>query len=105
MLFQPFSIITDFKTYPIETNTWLCKLVHKIIISRTYVVSVLASSVVDRGFKPRSCQSKDYKCGMRFFSARNIKEKEERLVSSESSEWNDMSTNPTKHAVLVQSGY
>ena len=27
------------------------------------MVSVLASSEVDRGFKPLSCQSKDYKLG------------------------------------------
>jgi hypothetical protein len=42
------------------------------------MVIVLASSVVDRGFEPRSDQTKDYKI------ARSIKEKEKRLVGWES---------------------
>jgi hypothetical protein len=33
------------------------------------MVSVLASSAVDRGFKPRSGQTKDYKIGICCFSA------------------------------------
>ena len=33
------------------------------------MVSVLASSVVDRGFEPRSGQTKDYKIGICCFSA------------------------------------
>ena len=43
------------------------------------MVSVLATSVVDRGFEPRSGQTKDYKIGTCCFSAthaalrRNIK--------------------------------
>ena len=40
------------------------------------MVSVLASSMVDRGFKPQSSQTKDYKIGMCCF--------------------------PTKHAVLLR---
>ena len=35
------------------------------------MVQVLALSVVDRGFKPRSCQTKDYKIGMCCFSAKH----------------------------------
>ena len=35
-------------------------------------VSVLASSVVDRGFEPRSGQTKDYKIGICCFSAKHI---------------------------------
>ena len=35
------------------------------------MVSVLASSVVDRGFQPRSDQTKDYKIGNRCFSAKH----------------------------------
>ena len=35
------------------------------------MVSVLASSVVDRGFKPWSDQTKDYKTGICCFSAKH----------------------------------
>ena len=35
------------------------------------MVSMLASSVVDRGFKPRSGQTKDYKIGICCFSAKH----------------------------------
>ena len=50
------------------------------------MVSVLASSVVDRGFESRSGQTKDYAIGICCFSAKHtgIKEKEQRLVGSES---------------------
>ena len=50
------------------------------------MVSVLATSAVDREFKPRSGQTKDYKIGICCFSAkaRSIKEKEQRLVGSKS---------------------
>ena len=34
------------------------------------MVSVLSLSVVDRGFKPRSSQTKDYKIGICYFSAK-----------------------------------
>jgi hypothetical protein len=34
------------------------------------MVSVLASSVVDRGFEPRSGQTKDYEIGILCFSAK-----------------------------------
>jgi hypothetical protein len=42
------------------------------------MVSVLTSSAVDRGFKPKPGQTKDYKI------ARSITEKEQRLIGSES---------------------
>jgi hypothetical protein len=42
------------------------------------MVSVFASSAVDRGFEPRSGQPKDYKIAF------SIKEKEQRLIGSES---------------------
>ena len=50
------------------------------------MVSVLALSVVDRGFEPRSGQTKDYKIGISCFSrqAHSIKEKDQRLIGSES---------------------
>ena len=44
------------------------------------MVSMLASSVVDRGFEPQSDQTKDYKIGISCFSAK----KEQRLVGLES---------------------
>ena len=51
------------------------------------LISVLALSAVDRGFEPRSGQTKDYKIGMCCFSARHAalrRKREERLVGSES---------------------
>ena len=35
------------------------------------MVSVLSSSAVDRGFEPRSGQTKDYRIGICFFSAKH----------------------------------
>jgi hypothetical protein len=35
------------------------------------IISVLASSAVDRGFEPRSGQSKDYKIGICCFSTKH----------------------------------
>ena len=50
------------------------------------MVSVLSSSAVDRGFEARSGQTKDYNIGICCFSAKHaaLKEKEQRLVGSES---------------------
>jgi hypothetical protein len=51
------------------------------------MVSVLPSGAIDRGFDPRSAQTKDYKIGICCFSTKHaalIKEKEQRLVGSES---------------------
>jgi hypothetical protein len=50
------------------------------------MVSMLTSSVVDRGFEPRSGQTKDYKIGILLLlrQAHSIKEKEQRLFGSES---------------------
>jgi hypothetical protein len=39
--------------------------------SISVMVRVLASSAVDRGFKPRSGQTKDYKIGICCFSAKH----------------------------------
>jgi hypothetical protein len=52
--------------------------IHYVKVNRIggVMVSVLASSAVDHGFKPRSGQTKDYKIG--------IKDKQQRLVGSES---------------------
>jgi hypothetical protein len=52
------------------------------------MVRVLASSVVGRGFEPRSGQTKHNKIGICCFSAKHVvkMEKEQRLVGSESGE-------------------
>ena len=61
------------------------------------MVSVLASSAVDRGFEPRSDQTKDYTIGICCFSAkhaalrRKIKDWLARTQDNVS-EWSDMST-------------
>ena len=59
------------------------------------MVSVLASSVVDRGFEPRSGQTKDYKIGICCFSAKHAalrrKSKDWLARNQENvSEWGDM---------------
>ena len=60
------------------------------------MVSVLASSVVDRGFDPRSGQTKDYKIGICCFSAKHaalrIKSKDWLAQNKDNvSEWGDLS--------------
>ena len=61
------------------------------------MVSVLASSVVDREFEPRSGQIKDYKIDICCFSAKHaaLRRKSKDLVARNQnnvSEWSDMST-------------
>jgi hypothetical protein len=61
------------------------------------MVSVLASSAVDRGFEPRSGQAKDYKIGMCCFSAKHAalrRKSKDWLARNQNnvSEWSDMST-------------
>ncbi len=48
------------------------------------LVIMLASSDVDRGFKRWLNQTKDYKIGICCFFVHSIKEKEQKLVGSES---------------------
>jgi hypothetical protein len=60
------------------------------------VVSVLASSAVDDGFEPRSGQTKDYKIGICFFSAKDTvlrRKSKDWLTQNQNnvSEWSDMS--------------
>ena len=60
------------------------------------MVSVLASSVVDRGFEPRSGQTKDYKIGICCFTAKYAalrRKSKDWLVRNQDnvSEWGDMS--------------
>jgi len=56
------------------------------LINSGEIVSMLGSSAVDRGFEPRTGQTKDYKIGICCFSAKNVgnEEKEQRLIGSES---------------------
>ena len=60
------------------------------------MVSVLASSAVDRGFDPRSGQTKDYEIGICCFSAKHAalrSKSKDRLARNQNnvSEWGDMS--------------
>jgi hypothetical protein len=57
---------------------------------------MLASSVVDRGFEPRSGQTKDYKIGIGCFSAKHaaLKRKSKDWLARHQdnvSQWGDMS--------------
>ena len=61
------------------------------------MVSVLASSVVDRGFEPRSGQTKDYEMCICCFSAKHtaLRRKSKYWLTRNQnnvSEWNEMST-------------
>ena len=65
------------------------------ISPRTASVSVLASSVVDRGFVSRSSQTKDYKIGICCFSAKHAalrKKSKSWLTRNQDnvSEWSDI---------------
>ena len=61
------------------------------------MVCVHASSAVDRGFEPRSGQTKDYKIGICCFSAKHAalrRKSKDWLAWNQNnvSEWNDKST-------------
>jgi hypothetical protein len=61
------------------------------------MVSVLVSTVVDRGFEPRSGQTKDYKIGICCFSAKHaalMRKSKDWLARNQNnvSEWSDIST-------------
>ena len=61
------------------------------------MVNVLASIAVDRGFEPRSGQTKDYKIGVCCFSAKHAalrNKSKDWLTRNQNnvSEWSDMST-------------
>ena len=59
------------------------------------MVSVLASSAVDRGFEPRSDKTKDYKISICYFSAKHAalrtKNKDYFRNQDNVSKWDDMS--------------
>jgi hypothetical protein len=61
------------------------------------MVSVFTSSAVDRGFEPRSGQTKDYNIGICCFSAKHAalrRKRKDWLARNQDnvSEWSDMST-------------
>ena len=61
------------------------------------MVSMLALIAVDRGFEPRSGQTKDYKIGIRCFSAKHAalrRKSKDWLARNQNnvSKWSDMST-------------
>ena len=59
------------------------------------MVSVLTSCVVDRGFKPQSGQTKDYKISICCFTAKQAalrSKSKDWLARNNVSEWSDMST-------------
>ena len=68
------------------------------------MVSVLASIAVDRGFEHRSGQTKDYKIGICYFSAKHAvllsRKNKDWLTRNQNnvSEWSDMSI----HGLLFQ---
>ena len=71
---------------------------HTDVVNRigSVIVSVLASSAVDRGFEPRSGQTKDYEIGICCFSAKHTalrrKSKDWWARNQDNvSEWDDMS--------------
>ena len=79
------------------------------------MVSVLASSAVDRGFEPRSDQTKNYQIGICGFSAKHAalrRKNRDGLTRNQDnvSEWGNMSicrlrtVVSTKRVGLVQSG-
>jgi len=59
------------------------------------MVSVLASSAVDRGFQLRSSETKDYQIGILLFSVKNAalrRKCKDRLARNQNNVWSDMST-------------
>ena len=58
------------------------------------MVSVLESSAVDRGFEPRSVQTRDYKIGVCCFSAKHavLRSKSKDWVAPNVSEWSGIFT-------------
>ena len=51
------------------------------------MVSVFASSAIDRGFEPQSCHTKDYEIGIYCFSSKHAALRNR----DDMSEWGDMS--------------
>jgi hypothetical protein len=91
------SLITVGVKYLWKKNTNV-KRQFRSILNRSggVMVKMLASSAVDRGFEPRSAQTKDYNIGICCFSAKHTalrRKNEDWLVRNRDnvSEWGDMS--------------
>ena len=69
------------------------------------MVSVIASSAVDRGFKPQSDQTKDYKIGICCFSAEHavLRSKSKDWLAQNQSNVSELSDMSTQHVCLEQS--
>ena len=87
--------------HPCVLRVWpfVRKRQHALILNRIggVMVSAVTSNAVDRGFESRSGQSKDYKIGICYFSAKHAalrSKSKDRLAQNQNnvSEWNDMST-------------
>jgi hypothetical protein len=70
------------------------------------MVRVLASNVVDRGFDPRSGQTKDYAIGICCFSAKQsaLRSKSKDWLTRDQnnvSEWSDMPKRKKKSMILI----
>ena len=94
MLTSNFTIWSSVLSYLIISVTELHFRLNRI---GGVMVSVIASSVVDRQFKPWLGQTKDYVIGMYFLSAKYAalrSKSKERLARNQNdvSEWSDMST-------------
>ena len=66
-------IIETFITWKDFVQATFEEIDHTDVVNRigSVIVSVLASSAVDRGFEPRSGQTKDYEIGICCFSAKH----------------------------------
>ena len=86
----------------VVTDLAFLKQSFNLILSCLYridgvMVSVLASSAVDRWFEPRSGQNKDYQIGICCFSAKHVALRRKSIDwlarnQTNVSEWSDMST-------------
>ena len=91
------SLMTLLEKQPIEISlSWMHKFLNQINRIDGVMVSVLASSAVDRGFEPRSGQTKDYESGICCFSAKHValrRKSKDWLARNQDnvSEWGDMS--------------
>jgi hypothetical protein len=84
--------------YQVEHRTAIFFICSLVVANRIggVMISVLASSTVDRGFEPRSGQTKDYKIGICCFSAKHAalrSKNKDWLAQNQNnvSEWSDMS--------------
>jgi hypothetical protein len=103
-IFRYFMILQSF-----VVHTYTVQYLHRQLYSYTVncigdvMVSVLASSAVDRGLEPWSGQTKDYKIGICCFSTKHAalrRKSKDWFAHNQNnvSEWSDMST----HRLLFQ---